>query len=163
MNMILAAGAGSDYTGVILTGITALAVLFFSMFAKTIYSIFQAGVNYKSNFVTKEEMEKLKKSFEEYKTETKLDFKAWKEESERLILRSVKMLIDSELKNVSKLEAKMDDFNETYLTFKTTADFMYQKLDKITLIEDEIVNMKSRITRLEYDDDENSVRRIAKK
>ena len=162
MNLLAFAENQQDWTGVIITGITAVAVLFFSFFAKCIYSIFKAGVNYKSNFVTKEEFEELKAENEKFRKELKEEFKITKADLERTVLSTTKAIIDREMKHLTIIDEKMDKFNESYIQFSTTAEWMKDRYNELTILSDEVLDLKKRMNKVEYDDETNTARRIMK-
>ena len=159
MTNLLAFADATSWQGVIITAITTVAILFFTLFAKSIFSIFKAGVNYKSKFVTKEEFDELKAENEKFRAELRESFKVTRAEIERTTLSTSKAIIDREMKHLTVIDEKMDKFNDSYIQFSATSKWMEERYNELNVLSDEVLELKKRMNKYEMADESNTTRR----
>ena len=132
------------------SAITALAIavatMIFTIFTKTVIGIYQAGVKFRSTFVTKEEQTT-------FEREIIRDMREYKQELLDVLMAAAMETIREKLKDVDSLRETAINMQGIEAAVRVQVKSVMEKYENLQSLEDNVRALNSKVERLEYGND----------
>jgi hypothetical protein len=124
----------------------------FTIFAKTIITIYRFGVSFRSQFVTKNEQKQFEK-------EMVSDMKDYKDELLKVVLSASMETIRDKLKDVDTIQNTANDMKLLTKELDIKIKNAMEKVDEVRSMGENVRSLGKRLDRMEYDQTTTEVRR----
>ena len=132
------------------TPITAIAItiatVLFTIFTKTIITIYQQGIAFKTKFVTVEEFERLERELRE-------EFRFYKEETTKTIMIAVNEMVKEKIKSFEDIRSIANEVHVDKETIDIKLETFNEKLKDLNEVRNAITSINNRINSLQMNRD----------
>lgn len=114
-------------------------------FAKSIISIFNMGVRFKSNLVTRAELNN-------FETEIRRDMRSYATQIQKAVTDACIRVIDSKLKDIEGAQDAVVEMKVLKTELEAEIKHTLEKYDEIKSVADSVRSLSNKVTKLEYKD-----------
>jgi hypothetical protein len=135
--------------------IALIATGMFTLFVKSIITVFRYGVFFRAELATKQEQK-------EFEVQIKDDLRHYKEELLNIVIKSSDRIINEKVKSlddIKDLPAKIVALDKL---LDEKIKNLNEKMDTVKVLEDNVRSLNTKVNRLEYGQTHNEVRRKEK-
>jgi biopolymer transport protein ExbB/TolQ len=146
---------GNIDSGIATSLIALISTVMFTLFVRSIITVFRYGVFFRAELATKKEQQ-------EFEQHIKSDLRGYKEELLNIVLKSSDRIINDKVKaleNLKDLPAKITALDQV---LDQKIKNLNEKLDAIKSLEDNVRSLNTKVNRLEYGQTNADVRRKEK-
>jgi hypothetical protein len=130
----------------------AMASLAFSIFAKSIMTIFRMGATFKVQFATKNEQK-------EFEKQVISDLRDYKDELLKVVMAGAMEVIREKLKDVDIIQQTANDMKATEARLEIQIKSAMEKVEEVRGMADNVRSLNAKVDRLQYGQDQSDIRR----
>jgi hypothetical protein len=133
----------------------AMASLAFSIFAKSIMTIFRMGATFKVQFATKNEQK-------EFEKQVISDLRDYKDELLKVVMAGAMEVIREKLKDIDTIQETANTMKATEARLEVQIKSAMEKVDEVRGMSDNLRSLNAKVDRLQYGQDNADIRRKEK-
>jgi len=130
----------------------AMASLAFSIFAKSVMTIFRMGATFKVQFATKNEQK-------EFEKQVISDLRDYKDELLKVVMAGAMEVIREKLKDVDTIQQTANDMKATEARLEIQIKSAMEKVEEVRGMADNVRSLNAKVDRLQYGQDQSDIRR----
>jgi hypothetical protein len=129
-----------------------MASLAFTIFAKSVITIFRMGATFKVQFATKNEQK-------EFEKQVISDLRDYKDELLKVVMAGAMEVIREKLKDVDTIQQTANDMKATEARLEIQIKSAMEKVEEVRGMADNVRSLNAKVDRLQYGQDQSDIRR----